>query len=625
MGNQLTGVNPLIKIGRIAIISWLFLVACFYSYSDELDSLLLNSYGNIETSVFETTDKSLTAANILDSVPQNKFSPLNNDKTLLHRKTYWFKLDFYGIDLSKSDQWIIRFAKYDWITLYFSDAGTLKPIRSGKLVRNRTADPYFAVDFRIPKSGLIEGRYLLVRVEHVYRKMLFRQPVYMSPLIADLDGTYFTIKDLYDLMPYVLFIGGMLLMIFYSFGIYFMNRDRLFNYYAVYLLTLLLYLGVRMPVLFGKLEVHFPLFMGVYNDVIQVLVNITYLLFAAYFLNARTDFPKLHIAIRYAVWVLAGVIALQLILLLTESLAWIGHYLLQAERYFMIVFSLVAYAHILLNYKNRIVYFLLIGSLVFLSGGVVAMFFHDIKYMMMGAIAEVFIFSLGMGYRIRQVEQAKQTIEIEISKIRLTALRAQMNPHFIFNSLNSIRAYVITNNIPKASDYLNKFARLIRLILHYSSKDTVSLKEELDTLKLYIELEQMRYRDDFGFELSIGSDVDTGTWKVPPLILQPYVENAIGHGLAPKKGDKKLEVNVTKNEKRLSFVIRDNGVGRSFSRKSHQQRDPRYKSVAMELTRKRIELAETDHSGNGKIDVVDLTNNGKPSGTEVRLNLPLQS
>jgi LytS/YehU family sensor histidine kinase len=253
------------------------------------------------------------------------------------------------------------------------------------------------------------------------------------------------------------------------------------------------------------------------------------------------------------------------------------------------------------------------------------MFLHQIKYMMLGAAIEVFVFSLGMGYRIKVVEKNRKSIDNEINKLRLTALRAQMNPHFIFNSLNSIRAYVISNETKKASDYLNKFARLIRLILNYSEEDTISLKEELQALALYVELEQMRYRDDFGFALKVASDVDKGNWLVPPLILQPYVENAIVHGLAPKSGAKNLLVEVSLSNSKLCFVIRDDGVGRSYSKNFRAAQNPQHKSVAMELTRKRIELAETDHTENENIKIIDLKENGQPAGTEVRLKLPVQA
>jgi sensor histidine kinase YesM len=245
--------------------------------------------------------------------------------------------------------------------------------------------------------------------------------------------------------------------------------------------------------------------------------------------------------------------------------------------------------------------------------------------MMLGTAIEVFIFSLILGYRIKLIEQEKKSIETEMTQVKLTALKAQMNPHFIFNSLNSIRAYIISNETKKASDYLNKFAKLIRLILHYSSKDTIPLKEELDTLKLYVELEQLRYRDDFGFELKISRCVDIEKWMVPPLILQPYVENAIGHGLAPKTGVKKILVEIAESGDHISFAIRDNGVGRSFSKKINTLKNPEHRSVAMELTRKRINLANENKTGDENIEIIDFEEAGQPLGTEVRFKLPVQT
>jgi hypothetical protein len=434
---------------------------------------------------------------------------------------------------------------------------------------------------------------------------------------------YYLIEELHREIPYYIFIGGMLLMIFYMLGIYFMYKDKLFILYAFFLLSLLLYLGFKPSYFFWQFDRFFPKFQVIFYDLIQVVVNIFYLQFASIFLQAKTDFPKLHIAIRYIIRILFGIIALQLVLFLTPSLVYLTPHLLQFERYLVILFSLAAYVHIIKNFKNRIVLFLLVGSFFYLSGALTALIVHDVRFMMVGSALEVFVFSLGMGYRVKRIEEEKKSIESEIVAVQLTALRAQMNPHFIFNSLNSIRAYVISNETKKASDYLNKFARLIRLILHYSSKNTIPLKEELETLKLYVELEQMRYRDDFGFELKIAQGVDIEKLMVPPLILQPYVENAIGHGLAPKTGDKKLLVGIEKSGHNISFTIRDNGVGRSFSKKFLN--DSKHKSVAMELTRKRINLASENKTGDKNIEIIDIEEAGQPAGTEVRFTLPVQT
>lgn len=594
-------------------------------FSNDLDSLFLRGYGTVDTRVFETSEKLFTPQQLLDSSFQSRFISLPALKSMSPRKIYWYKLDFIETELPDSDELIIRFPKYDNIKLYLQEDGVIDFVESGHMERRSSNQPYYAVDFIISKDQLIEKRFLLAKIQHVYRRTGFKPAMFLHPVIAELDKTYYTLDEVLSLMPYFLFIGGMLLMIFYSFGIYFMNRDKLFNYYAIYLLTLVFYLGVRLPVFFGPLDLRYPLWVHVYNELIQVLVNIFYLVFASFFLNARFDFPKLYKAIRLAVWFLGGIMVLQFLLIISERFAWVEFYVVQFERYFMIIFSLVAYVHILLNIKNKMAYFLVIGSLFFLAGAMMAMILNNIKYMMLGAAVEVFIFSLGMGYRIKIVEQTRQFIENEMNKLKLTALRAQMNPHFIFNSLNSIRAYVISNETKKASDYLNKFARLIRLILHYSSKDFISLKEELDALALYVELEQMRYREDLGFTLKIGSDVDAHNWQVPPLILQPYVENAIVHGLAPKTGVKELLVEVSKSSSNLCFVIRDNGVGRSYSKNIRSIQNPQHKSIAMELTRKRIELTADRQTEDENIKIVDLTENGHPTGTEVRIKLPVHT
>jgi sensor histidine kinase YesM len=416
----------------------------------------------------------------------------------------------------------------------------------------------------------------------------------------------------------------MLLMILYSFGIYFMNRDKLFNYYAIYLVALVLYLGVRMPLLFNPLTDSFPRFMYAYNELIQVLVNITYLLFAAHFMNARVYYPKLHVAINYAVRFLGLIMVVQLILILSGRFSYLEQYLVQFERYFMIIFTVISYIYMIVYMKQRIVIFLLAGSLFFLVGAVMAMFLYQIKYMMVGAAIEVFIFSLAMGYRIKLVEQEKLKIENEINKVRLTALRAQMNPHFIFNSLNSIRAYVISSETKKASDYLTKFARLIRNILHYSSLDTITLEAELEALNLYVELEQMRHRSDFGYSVEIDPDINLRKILVPPLIFQPYVENAIVHGLTPKQGPRSLQIIIGQTSAKLLVTIRDNGVGRSYSKKIRIVNDPMHQPVAMELTSKRINLTDSSTSDSENIIITDLNNNGQPTGTEVKLQLPLQ-
>ena len=578
--------------------------------------------GRVPALYFETNQKDISVDQFSSPDFLDRFKPLQPGERLTPGKINWFFLDFSDIDLSLSDNWILSFPNYDEIILFYEGDSAVERRSGGKLRKEKAKGWDNSSEIPFQTLELIDGYYLIARVEHNSKKYLLESPYYLHPVASRFSNEYFTKEFVYDQVAYLLFIGGMMLMVLYSFSIYFMNRDKLFNYYAIYLLTLVLYLGVRMPLLNNPLTDSFPRLMHAYNELIQVLVNITYLLFAAHFMNARVYYPKLRVAINYAIRFLVLIMVVQLGLMLSGRFAYLEHHLVQFERYFMIIFTVVSYIYMIIHLKQRIVIFLLAGSLIFLVGAVMAMFLFQIKYMMLGAATEVFIFSLAMGYRIKLVEQEKNAIETEITKVKLTALRAQMNPHFIFNSLNSIRAYVISNETRKASDYLTKFARLIRHILHYSSLDNITLEAELEVLNLYVDLEQMRYRTDFGYSVEIPRGLNPKNLLVPPLIFQPYLENAIGHGLAPKQGPKKLQLIFGQTMSKLVVTIRDNGVGRSYSKKTRI--DPSHKSMAMELTQKRIYLLDDNHSKNENILITDLFDNGRPAGTEVKIQLPLQ-
>jgi len=589
----------------------------------EQDFGLLNYRGKTKAKVFITTDETLSAEKITATWFRSNFSEIPAKYYTSAKERYWYLIDLAEVDLSAAGKWYIGFNYFDDIEMFFADGDTLKSRKAGVLQKDRNIEVRDITDIPFTRDELIEDRYLYAQVRHVSRKTLLTHPVYKNDFTIDFFFRYFSREYLLGQIPYYIFMGGMLLMFFYFIGFYFMYRDSLLIYYSAYLLALILYIGFRAHLVQEIFRNTMPVAAYIFNDVIQVIVNVFYLKFAQIFLHAKTDFPKLNKAIHYAVALLIAIVILQLTVLTINPFSTFEYYIIYFQRYFMIVFSLASYAYILYNYKKRVILFLIAGSLFYLTGAVLAMFFWELKLLMAGTAIEVFIFSLGIGYRVKKVEQEKKSIEAEINKVRLTALRAQMNPHFIFNSLNSIRAYVISSETKKASDYLNKFARLIRLILHYSSKDTISLKEELEALTLYIELEQMRYRDDFGFELKVAPGIDTRRWFIPPLILQPYVENAIGHGLAPKNGEKKLLLEVAKSDGKILISIRDNGVGRNSSKAINTLKNSGHKSVAMELTKKRIDLASNNQTEKDNITIIDLMDGGQPSGTLVKLTLPI--
>jgi tetratricopeptide (TPR) repeat protein len=212
------------------------------------------------------------------------------------------------------------------------------------------------------------------------------------------------------------------------------------------------------------------------------------------------------------------------------------------------------------------------------------------------------------------------------SEMEMQALRAQMNPHFIFNCLNSINRFIMKNESQAASDYLTQFSRLIRLVLNNSKKAWIPLEDEIDMLLLYLDMEKLRFKSSFDYVLSCGPGVDSSTLYIPPLLLQPFVENAIWHGLMHKKGKGQVSITFQVENDILHCTITDNGIGRSAAANAGSKSSQKHKSLGIQVTRERLELINGDsHSNKVVFHIEDMVDEaGHASGTEVKLNIRFQ-
>lgn len=218
----------------------------------------------------------------------------------------------------------------------------------------------------------------------------------------------------------------------------------------------------------------------------------------------------------------------------------------------------------------------------------------------------------------------KMELEKNLRNSMLTAIRAQMNPHFFYNALNTIQSFIFSDDKRNASTYLVKMSRLTRLILEMSEKEAITLDEEVEALKLYLELEQIRFGNDFTYEINIAANTDSELVKIPSMIVQPYVENAIKHGLLHKQGLKKLVVDFTRVNGTLCATIDDNGIGRERAAEIKQPMKIKHQPFSTNANSKRIELLnkERDKSiGVVYTDKKDKENN--PLGTTVTISIPL--
>ncbi|MES2593129.1 MAG: histidine kinase [Bacteroidota bacterium] len=219
-------------------------------------------------------------------------------------------------------------------------------------------------------------------------------------------------------------------------------------------------------------------------------------------------------------------------------------------------------------------------------------------------------------------KQLQEALKEDLDHYMQVALRKQMNPHFIFNSLNSIQSFILQNDKLSANIYLSKFSGLMRKVLENSQHHFITLSKEIEVLKLYIELEEQRFDNKFNCFWNIAENVDLFSEKTPPLILQPYIENAIWHGLLHKEGERVLTISIIKNEEELICTVEDNGVGRTAATESSKNK-PHHESLGTKITKKRIDLLNSLNKASIGVHYYDLTDkNGIACGTKVELTIP---
>ena len=485
-----------------------------------------------------------------------------------------------------------------------------------------------------------------------------------------------------QVIPNALSTGLMLTFIIFFSALYLSGRtQKVYLYYVFYLIPLLVYLFFRSSYVAYELlptwVIHVP-YLFVFTDFpIQVLFHVAYTAFTFIFLSAKENYPTYYKVGR--VVIITGIIyfiALSVGMYMHPyGRSWANSF--QLERLFISIFSIWANIYVIIHRKDRIALIVALGSLVFLLGAWGAFFYH-MNVMRLGASLEVLFFSLGIGYKLKleraekdqvktalidqlreteelqkrynielenevrarseelvekakQVEEAKKQklkaqLENQVEEMKMIAIRSQMNPHFLFNALNSIRALIINDRSTDAYKYLTKFSKLIRKILENSDRNSISLEEELNVAELYVSLEQMRFDEDFSFQMQTDAEIDLSTVRVPPLLLQPFLENSIIHGLGPKeRGEKWIKVIISPAKVgMIECRIVDNGVGRAAAGK-FRPNDGNHKPMAIELTSKRLLHIDPGLQVDNPISIVDLKDEAdKPTGTEVKLLIPYQ-
>ena len=480
-----------------------------------------------------------------------------------------------------------------------------------------------------------------------------------------------------------IFILGILFVLsVYHFLLYFQHKDKVYLYYSSY--TFLIFINQLNNSTFGfitTLTEPYIEILNFYDHPIMWLYNTIYFLFGFSFLNLKAASKKWY------KFVFTTTTLLLIVIFSTTFLATITgneNYLNTVGNYivpFFFFFGIIAY-YPLFKLKMPLKEYIIVGSFVLYISSLLAYYWHyfdltslesnlDFSVFYTGILIENIVFSLGLGQKqklilkeknesqeklINQLQENEklrntvqkqlkkevvllnQQVEIdkhekvkveyakELAELKITSLRSQMNPHFIFNSLNAIKLYIIDNKKENAVYYLNKFSKLIRKILAATREKEITFSEEIETIKLYIDIENIRFNNEIDLEFTLAKNVSLDTIKIPSLILQPFVENAIWHGLSLKKEHKKLSIDIRKKgETHIEISIEDNGIGRDKSALIKQKKLYKKDSVGINLTKERLSNFEKDYKNNYTLKFEDLYDeNKKASGTKVILGIPVQ-
>lgn len=230
----------------------------------------------------------------------------------------------------------------------------------------------------------------------------------------------------------------------------------------------------------------------------------------------------------------------------------------------------------------------------------------------------------GMVYRRMNFIRRKELDKRRLIESELHALRLQMNPHFIFNSLNAIQNFVINSDAEKATEYLSKFARLMRIILENSKQQTIPLKDEIEFLQLYLEIESVRFEERFDYTIQIDPAL-SGDFEIPSMLLQPYIENAIRHGLLHRTSKGKLTIKLALLDDTIVASIIDNGIGRKKAMEIKERQGYSYKAFGMKITHDRLKILNSFRKKEMGLNIIDLHDEqGEPSGTQIEITVPVQ-
>ncbi|UZD23122.1 histidine kinase [Algoriphagus halophytocola] len=537
---------------------------------------------------------------------------------------YWFEIDLSDQQSKISGHDSIYFYPYgvEKGAVYIDRNGVLLPLVYSTLEQNALQRTNLESPFYIPLAvkDLIDGTkiYVLSEFLRATPNLSNKTFAFSTPEDHLLFSTFLSISSFKSQVLAFFFLGVASVLMVFNLILFFNMKERQYIYYGLFLLFQLIYYSRISPYLAANFGYEHSHFFFWFTTVAQVCINTFYLLFIRHFLEFPKHLPKFDRVVKGIIVLLCTFLVVVSLIIIFNPYSPLQATLMNWQRYFMATFAFVGVGYLWKFYKGKLVYFVIAGTIVFTTGALLTMFLLDLDYMVTGSAIESTIFALGLSYKIKTIITEKREAERETFQTKLGALRAQINPHFIFNSLSSIQYLISSGQKEAALKYLSKFSKFVRQVLENSIDVHVTLEKEIELLKVYLDLESLRFDHAFLYEVIVPKDSNLCYEEVPMMIVQPFVENSIKHGLMTKKSpEKKLTIRFFDQKEFILCEVEDNGIGRKAAAalKGTNYRPSR----GMNLTFERLRLGNKWTSSEDYIQIEDLE-----QGTKVSIKIPKQ-
>lgn len=545
------------------------------------------------------------------------------------QKAYVIRVDFLGhIEKLKTDgAWFVTTESFNKASYFYNYEGTIKEYKYGSFDTIWNLEKgIFADRVKVTPEHLINRRYIYFKLnKSIYSTNLKPGLIKAHPAMANaLNIEKKRVGAYKRAIPTYLFLGMALPALALSLLLFCYTKNKDFLFYAIYLMCFVGFFGLPYfkpyTEYFGKMSRT----TYVVTSWLDLGTNIFYMLFVRAFLTTGLKHPILHRIIDIGLWFIIALLLVNSVFLLFGFFSLYNTFV-SLRALIMSLFIISTTIYMLTRTEDKLVYFVIFGSL-FLSIGSLLLHFTGSRGLFAScAMAEMMIFGLGLVYKVKELQSQNQIIKRQAMLNEIHKLKAQINPHFIFNSLNSIQNLVFSNDQGSVLKYLDRLSFLMRNVLEGTNQAYIPLREEVEFLHSYLEMESLRFQGDFEYKIRVDEILDPDLIEIPPLLIQPFVENAIFHGLLNKiRGDKLLLVDFKKDNGYLICKIEDNGIGREKSKQLNLNLNKQKKSNGIRMIEKQLELLNEGKTKNSLKISNKYDCNNKVAGTIVTITLSME-